>query len=276
VASPAISAPSRPPRSDADGVRPDLRVVADVPEIERIPWSVLGPEFIAEWGRPRGKNEPEHVQILGPSGSGKGVFQKDVLLERARRRQSQIVFIATKPADKTTLSMGWPVTDTWRGVTQNEQVVYWPRTALLGAARKNYMRDKIMDVLGRLWTPDSNTVVVFDEIARMEKLGIDVKEMIEMYFTEGRGLGITCVFGKQRTQGVGRDTTGNTDWKITFRMNDQSDTERVAELFGRKQEYVPVVNSLDRKKFEFLIQHKLDLKTFISWVDRPVRAPAKK
>lgn len=257
------------PRTSASSQPPSY----DFQQPERIPWSVLGPEFIAAWGRPRGKNEPEHLQILGPSGSGKGVLQRDILLERARRRQSHMVFVATKPADKTTMSMGWPVTDTWKGVQQHEQVIYWPKTSRLGQARKEYMAAKIMDLLGRLWTPDSNTVVVFDELMRLEKLGPDVKEMTEMYFTEGRALGITCVYGKQRTQGVARDATGNTDWKITFRMNDEDDTARVAELFGSRREYIPVINSLDRERFEFLIQHRMTLTTYISWVDKPVKVP---
>lgn len=233
----------------------------------------MGPDFIKSWGRPRGKSEPEHVQVLGPSGSGKGVLLRDILLERARRRQTHIVFIATKPADRTTLSMGWPIVSDYRGVMQYPQVIYWPRTNRIGQARKDYLREKILDLLGRLWHKDANTVVVWDELARAEKLGADVKEVAEMYFTEGRALGIENVYGKQRTQGVGRDATGNTDWKITFRMNDRADTERTAELFGPKRVFVPVIESLDRERFEFLIQHKLTMRTAISWIDKPVKAP---
>lgn len=265
----SVSSPPRPsePRADLDPAAP-IR-------IERHPWSEIGPSFISEWGRPRGKQEPEHVQVLGPTGSGKGVLLRDILLERARRRQSHMVFIATKPADKTTLSMGWPIVDSWREVIQHEQVIFWPRTTKLGQARKDYLRAKVNDLLGRLWTPDSNTVVIWDEIGRIEKLGPDSKELVEMYFTEGRSLGITNVFGKQRTQGVQRDATANTDWKFTFRMGDQADTERVAELFGPRRQFVPVINGLDRQRFEFLVQHKLDMTTVISWVDKPVRAPAR-
>lgn len=247
----------------------------DVPRIERVPWSVLGPSFIKEWGRPRGKDEPEHLQVLGPTGSGKGVFLRDILLERQRRRSSHMVFLATKPADKTTLSMGWPIVDNWREVTQYEQVIYWPRTNKLGTARKEYQRAKVMELLDRLWHPDSNTVLIWDELGRAEKLGPDVRETAEMYFTEGRSLGIANVFGKQRTQGVTRDATANTDWKVSFQMADQADAERTAELFGPKRQFTPVLQSLDRENFEFLIQHKLDMATYISWVDKPVKAPAR-
>jgi hypothetical protein len=263
------SASSPPPTSDSD-----LAQLAQLPgPIERIPWSELGPEFIKNWGRPRGKNEPEHVQVLGPSGSGKGVLLRDILLERARRRQSHMVFIATKPADATTLSMGWPIVDDYRGVLQYDQVIYWPRTNKIGQARKDFLREKVLDLLGRLWHPDANVVVIWDELMRAEKLGPDVKETAEMYFTEGRALGITNVYGKQRTQGVGRDATGNTDWKFTFRMSDLADSERTAELFGPKKLFVPIIQGLDRERFEFLVQHKLDLATYISWVDKPVKAP---
>jgi hypothetical protein len=260
-----ISARSQPPPSDLA-----------LAQIKRVPWSELGPQFITEWDRPRGKIMPESVQIIGPMGSGKGVLQRDILLERARRRQSYMVFIATKPADETTASMGWPIVSDWRGVQRNPQCIYWPRTAKLGVERKEYMAARIEDLLGRLWTEDSNTVVIWDELGRIESFSHDLTEMAQMYFSEGRALGITNVFGKQRVQGVGRDATGNTDWKFAFKMNDQDDTERVAQLFGRKQEYVPVINSLDRERFEFLVQHKMDMSTYISWVDRPVKGPKRR
>ena len=50
--------------------------------VERIPWSELGPEFIAVWGRPRGVNQPEHLEILGPTGSGKSFFLVQILHEQ--------------------------------------------------------------------------------------------------------------------------------------------------------------------------------------------------
>ena len=64
-------------------------------EPERAPWSEIGPEFIRIWGRPRGKVQPEHVEIVGPTGSGKSWWEATVLLERARVKQSGIIIIAT-------------------------------------------------------------------------------------------------------------------------------------------------------------------------------------
>ncbi len=65
---------SAPTRSTAPG--------SDPPQVERVPWSQLGPAFLRKWGYPRGKRMPEHVEILGQSGSGKSHFEAMILLER--------------------------------------------------------------------------------------------------------------------------------------------------------------------------------------------------
>lgn len=250
------------------------RPTADVPDVERVPWSLLGPEFIREWGRPRGEAMPEHLEILGPTGSGKSFLLGQILLERVRRRATAVVYIATKKADGTIGKLGWPVVQTWRDVQRHDQVVYWPRTKAIGTKRKEYQAERIQDLLDRLWHEDSNTVVVFDEASYVETLSADLKATMQMYLREGRSHGLTCVLGKQRVQGIQRDMHSESDWKIAFKMNDRADNERLAELFGKKTEWLPIVESLDRERYEFLIQHKLTGATFISWVDKPV-SPAK-
>lgn len=245
------------------------------PAIDRVPWSVLGPEFIEAWGRPRGKTMPEHLEILGPTGSGKSHVLVDILLERVRRRGTSVVFIATKQADSTVHQLGWEVVDSWRGVEKHDQVVFWPRTSLIGVERKRYQSGKIGELLGRLWQPDANTVVVFDEFSYIEALDAELKATLQMYLREGRSHGLTCVMGKQRVQGAQRDMHSESDWKLAFRMNDLDDNERLAQLFGAKRAYVPAIEGLDRERHEFLIQHKLTGAEFISWVDRPLPTPTR-
>ncbi len=237
---------------------------------ERVPWSILGPEFIRSWGQPRGKIMPEHLEILGPTGSGKSYLLCDCLKERAHKRGSSIIFIATKAADSTVSELGWPIVDTWRGIQKHDQVVFWPRTKLLGLQRKEMQDRKIQELLNRLWGPNANTVIVFDEFAYVEGLSSEMKALLQMYLREGRSHGITCVMGKQRTQGVQRDMHSESDWKVAFKMNDRQDNERLAELFGPKREYLTIIDDLDREKHEFLIQHKLTGATYISWVDVPM------
>ncbi|MFL6116745.1 MAG: hypothetical protein ACJ786_36125 [Catenulispora sp.] len=222
---------------------------------------------------------PEHLEILGPTGSGKSYLLVDILRERVRRRKTSAIYIATKQADDTIKRLGWPITESWRDVLKHDQVVYWPRTKELGAKRKAYQAAKIQDLLDRLWQPEANTVVTFDEAAYVEGLSSDLRATMQMYLREGRSHGLTEVLGKQRVQGIQRDMHSETDWKISFRMNDFEDNERAAQLFGNKRAYVPVLESLDRERHEFLIQHKLTGAEYVSWVDAPLapvaRAPAR-
>lgn len=243
---------------------------------ERVPWSVLGPEFIAMWGQPRGELMPEHLEILGPTGSGKSFLLVDIIRERVRRRGSSVIYVATKQQDSTIEKLGFPVASNWREVTKQEQVAFWPRTKALGTKRKEFQAARIEDLLSHLWQPDANTVVVFDEFVYIESLSREVRDLLNMYLREGRSHGLTVVAGKQRVQGTQRDMHSETDWKIAFKMNDRDDNERLAQLFGNKREWVPVIESLDREKHEFLIQHKLTGAAYISWVDQPLSPPVSK
>src|SRR6185312_15858507 len=101
-------------------------------------------------------------------------------------RNTPAVIICTKPADATILRLGWPITDDFRDVRKKRQVIFWPRTKKLGIERRVYHRDKIQELLERLWVPGSNTIVAFDEIAYAESLSPDLRDMIEMYWREGR------------------------------------------------------------------------------------------
>ena len=96
------------------------------PELpERIPWSVLGPEFMRRWGYPRGKRMPEHLEIIGQNGSGKTFFEAQILRQRALLRKTHVVMIATKKDDATVNDMGWPVIDSWPPNYGQDQVIFW-------------------------------------------------------------------------------------------------------------------------------------------------------
>lgn len=241
-------------------------------EVDKVPWSELGPEFARIWGRAEPRNpQPEHMEIVGMNGSGKTHFLAAVLQERCKLRNTPAVIICTKPADDTIMKMGWPVVDNLRDVRRKRQSIFWPRTKKLGAERKAYHREKIQELLEGLWTPDSNTIVAFDEIAYAESLSPDLRDIIEMYWREGRSQGITVVGMKQRPQGANRHMSSETWWTVAFCPKDHSDAERFAELFGHKREWLPVFEQLDPDKHEFLIKHTRSRQAFISWIDKPLR-----
>lgn len=240
-------------------------------DIPRAPWSEIGDDFIRDWGRPGGKAQPEHVEVFGPSGSGKSRFIAQILQDRYLRRSAHEVFVATKPADETILGLGWPIVKTWREVAQEQVCIFWPRTSALGARREAFQEARIRDLLDHLWQPGSNTVLCIDEIAYVQKLSREIAKIIDMYLREARSSGISLVMGKQRPQGVTRELHANTVWIISFKPSDHDDAERVAELFGARRLWTPVLESLQQDRFEFLIKNRRTGVAYISWIDTPLR-----
>lgn len=236
----------------------------------RAPWSAVAPNFIATWGYPGGKFNPEHLEILGPTGSGKSYFEATVLQERVAARNSAVVFIATKPLDDTIMKLGWPIVSSWREVTRNRQCVFWPQTKKVGSERRAFMEAKIYDLLARIWAAKTKIIVAFDEIATAEKLSARVKDLIEMFWREARSIGITLVAMKQRGQGIMRDMHSEAAWIAAFKPKHEDDGKYVGSVMGSWRTWLPVLQSLDRARHEFVLLHSLTGLAVISWIDRPL------
>jgi len=285
-ASSSLSAPGSDPGDGRTVVavtpRRDQVRTDTVIEPQRIPWSVLGPDFIAAWGYPRGRQMPEHLEILGQTGSGKSYFETFILLQRQRARRSHIVVIATKPADDTLLQTGWPVIRKWPPQDRRETaVIFWPPAAGLDAAGQRQQAQEIFKLLQTLWHPEANIVVVFDEIAYVVNdlnfpPEVPMKIAVAKYYREARGLGITLVASTQRPQGVPRQMHSESSWTVCFAPKDEEDAERMAQVLGGKRTYMPILKTLNRENYEFLIVHNLTGKMYISWIDQPMPEPPKK
>jgi len=246
-------------------------------QIEHVPWSRLGPEFARVWGRADPRNpQPEDIEIVGMKGSGKTRFMLTILQERAIVRDSAEVIIVTKQQDEIFTSLGWPIVHDAREARRfdkHKQVIFWPRTAKLGAERREVINAQVREFLYRSWVKDSNTVIAWDEIAYAESLSPEVRDLIAMYWRESRSMGICQVALKQRPQGVQRDMHSETQWTVAFRPKDQSDAERFAELFGNRREWLPVFEQMNPDHHEFLIRHARTGSAYVSWVDKPIPTP---
>lgn len=256
---------------------------SSAPEVvvpERIPWSVLGPEFIRKWGYARGERMPEHIEVLGQSGSGKSFWVTCILLQRQIARGSHIVVIATKPDDSTMHQTGWPITDTWPPPDPRQTGwIYWPKAHGLGKHEQEEQARKIYELLSKLWKPDANVIVVVDEVADLcddlNTRDAPNKAALVRYYREGRSQGLTVVGGTQRPQGVVRQMHSEASWTVCFAPKDEEDAERMAQVLGGKKTYMPILKTLSREKYEFLIVHNLTNRMYISWVDHPLPEPPK-
>lgn len=242
--------------------------------VEREAWEELGPEFIRSWGRPGGRFDPEHLTVYGKSGSGKSYFVGYVLKERARVRGSHVVIVATKRTDRTLSALGWPVVSTWPPGYGQNQVIYWARAKGISAEHRLPQRKKVADLMNALWVPGSNVVVYWDELPYIEMM-LGLKPQIENYYREGRALGITNVASMQRPSGVTRLSHSEAGWTVAFPPKDADDRDRVAEVLGDRARFRLVLDSLDRRKHEFLIRHDRSGETYISHLPRPARQPVR-
>jgi hypothetical protein len=174
-----------------------------------VPWEELGPDFLEAWGRPNGQFQPEHMEILGPTGSGKSYFEKVVLVDRVKLRGSACVILLTKPADKTLAAMNWPVVTKWppsEWNSKNRQVIFHAKSTGLSRAARERQAEQVEQLLDGLWHPDANVVLAVDEIAYVEQ-ELGLRTHMTTFFREGRTLGITVVASTQRllrAQGPGR------------------------------------------------------------------------
>jgi|SRR5215475_6305876 len=258
--------------------QPTNTVDVEVKNPPRVPWSELAAEFAEAWGRADPADpQPEHVEVIGINGSGKTLWMAKAVQERMIVRHTPTVILQSKPADDTIMRLGWPViTDgNVQKVMRERWSIYWPQTNATGRARKLYQADQFEKLLNFLWRPKSNIIVVYDDFGYIQELttsqGEPLAPIVQMYLREGRSSGITNVLIKQRPQGARREMHSETNWTVAFAPKDDDDKERFAQLFGARKAYMPVFDSMDSNKHEFLIKHFKTQAEFISWVDTPLR-----
>jgi len=242
--------------------------------VERVRWveDGFGDAFIQAWGRPNGRYDPEHLTVYGKSGGGKSYFIGYVVKERARLRGSHVVYVATKRTDRTIAGMGWPIVNSWPPGYGENQVIYWARAKGISAQHRAPQRLKVKRLMDALWVPESNIIVVWDELAYIEMM-LQLKPEIETYYREGRALGITNVAGMQRPSGVTRLSHSESGWSVAFPPKDADDRDRVAEVFGDRKRFAAVMDTLDRTRHEFLIRHDLTGEAYISSLPSPRARP---
>lgn len=245
---------------------------------EKVPWSEVAQEFAEIWGRANPSDpQPEFMEVLGMNGSGKTLFTCKVCQERMLIRRTPCVFLQSKPADATVMRLGWPIiTDgDVKKVQQERWSVFWPQTNATGRARKVYQADAFRNLLNSLWHPNSNIIIVYDDFGYIQELvtsdGEPLAPIVQMFLREGRSSGITNVLVKQRAPGSRREMHSETTWKVGFATPDQDDQERVAEIFGDRKTYLPVIRSLNLDKHEFLLKNSRTGLEIISWIDTPLK-----
>lgn len=231
-------------------------------ELDRVSWAELEPAFIGTWGWPNGKYEGEHMCIVGPTGSGKSMFQNHIIKRRADSRGSYVYILATKPADKEMKKLGWPIVNTWPPPwDKRKQVIFWPKiTGMLDGSQEKQKYD-IVQFLDQIWQEDANCILVFDEIAYLED-ELRLGRIINRYWREARTQHISIVAGTQRPRNVSRNMWSQTTFAVGFKPDDEDDAIRTAEILGSRKEFKDQLMAL--KRHEFIIVEKRNHEAYIS------------
>lgn len=260
---------------------PDWRRDANFRWPERVPWSKLAPSFHTTFGRADPADpQPEHIEWIGQNGSGKTHAMGKVVQERAFVTGRPSIIFAHKPVDPTLLKIGFPIVNTWEQLTARARdgytnLIFWPRTRLMGNARAAWYDARMTGVLDHLWAsaePKSpaDTDLIMDDAGFIEESLGETFGRLKQYLREGRAPGFSVGLLKQRPQGGTRLANSETQWTAGFRPKDDSDLERWAELFGSRRDWMPVFRSLDRMKREFVIKHTVTQDAYITWIDEPL------
>lgn len=259
----------------------DWREEAGFRPPERVPWSRLGPQFAATFGRSDPNDpQPENVAVYGQNGTGKTHAAGIIYQERAFVTGRPSIIAAHKTIDDTLAKIGFPVVHTWdqlvKSVRDGEvNVIYQPRTRLMGHARHHFYDSAFTDLIDRVWGSaapgrPADTDLVFDDVGFIERSLPDTMGRLEQLLREGRALGLSTGLLKQRVQGGSRLEASETQWTLGFRPKDDDDLERWAQLFGARRNWMPVFRTLDRVKREFVIKHAVTQQAYISWMDVPL------
>jgi hypothetical protein len=230
--------------------------------LDRVSWKELEPEFLQKWGWPKGKFQGEHLAIVGPTGSGKSVFQNHVVKQRAEIRGSHVYILATKPADSEMKKLGWPIIEKWPPpYGSHEHVIFWPKANKMLDGSMAAQRIKIAEFLDDVWRENANCIIVFDEIAYLEE-ELRLQKITNRYWREARTQGISMVAGTQRPRNVGRNMWSMASWSVAFRPDDEDDAGRVAEILGGRNRYRDELLGL--KRHEFIIVERRERNAYIS------------
>lgn len=186
----------------------------------------------------------EHVAIVGPTGSGKstlGLELCQLLAERKARdgRPARVVILSTKRRDKTLTALKWHVVrrrEDWPPGYGEEHVIVWPRSRDVETEAR-YLRAHFRPILLEIYNAGGQTVYI-DEAADFEEPqpeGLGLKATMARYWRAGRSNGLTLVGGTQRPRHVNVSMWTEPSWVFVFRLEDDQDLRRVAEMGGREE-----------------------------------------
>lgn len=198
------------------------RPVDDVGDVPHVPWtSFLADHFVWRQG--------EHVSLIGPTGGGKTTLALGIL----HRRRNTVIF-ASKPRDRTldgltkgSRSERFTKVATWPPGPLDRRVILWPKSRDLAGARRHQQR--VFHSANQAIYGTGGWCVFADDtwyLCQVLKLAGD----LEMFYANGRSIGISLVAGIQRPAHVPLMAYDQATHLFFWRDNDESNLRRIGGI----------------------------------------------
>lgn len=207
----------------------------------------------------RAHRQGEHVSLVGATGSGKSVcgieLCKIISHRRAKDgRPARVTVLADKPRDDTIMRLHtrdkWPILKKWPPNYGQEHCIVWPKGGSPSEMHKRH-RAVFLPLLERVYQEGGQTVYI-DEAAYFEDnppSGLGMRGTMSQFWRAARSNKVSMISATQRPTHVSRLMWSEPSWLFIFKVEDDEDLKRVAQLSGDKQNVWRIVPRLGGHEF---------------------------
>jgi hypothetical protein len=187
---------------------------------EHVPWEDFLKRLVWKQG--------EHVSLIGPTGGGKTTLALALL-----HRRKYTVILCTKPKDTTITGFmkanpGYRRMSKWTDRhSMDRQIILWP--ACRSPEEMRAQGQAIGLAMRDIYQRDGNWCVMADEVRYLcNNLGL--KQWFDLYWLQGRSLGISVVAATQRPAWVPLEMYSQATHLFFWQDNDERNLRRIGGL----------------------------------------------
>jgi hypothetical protein len=189
--------------------------------IEALEWDAFLDRF--QW------DQGEHVTLIGTTGCGKTTLGLELIEQR-----DYPLIVATKPSGEDAVLEELARKRDWHVCTElplpnpaiHRKVIFWPSWRRIQEVPQQ--REQIRDLLYTVWERGSHCVYL-DEL-RWVSESLKLKPILEVYWQQGRSLGISFVTNTQRPAWVPRVAYSQAEHVFLWRTRDPVDLHSLSGM----------------------------------------------